>query len=136
MAKRVLVIDDEADIREITQLTLKVTTDWEVWTAASGLEGIAIVRDRQPDLVLLDLMMPELDGHMTCAQLKQDPATQDIPVIFLTAKVQAPEQLTLDEVGAAAVFTKPFNPTTLSTEIKQVLGWDEAAILSTAALPD
>ncbi|MGB0563337.1 MAG: response regulator [Spirulinaceae cyanobacterium] len=125
MTKKVLVIDDEADIREITQLALKVTTDWEVQTAASGREGLTIARDRRPDLVLLDLMMPELDGPGTCAQLKADPATQGIPVIFLTAKVQAPEQLVLDEVGAAAIFTKPFNPTTLSAEIAQVLGWDK-----------
>ncbi|NEO83293.1 MAG: response regulator [Spirulina sp. SIO3F2] len=123
MTKQVLVIDDEADIREITQLSLAVTTDWDVRTAASGQEGLDMVRDRQPDLVLLDLMMPDMDGQATCAHLKENPQTQAVPVIFLTAKVQVKDQLELAQAGVEAIFTKPFDPTTLGAEISEVLGW-------------
>lgn len=123
MTKHVLVIDDEADIREITQLSLTVTTDWDVRTAASGREGLDMMRDYHPDLVLLDLMMPDMDGQTTCAHLKQDPETQSVPVIFLTAKVQIQDQLELAQAGVAAIFTKPFDPTTLGAEISAVLGW-------------
>lgn len=123
MRKQVLVIDDEADIRDITQMSLEVTTDWDIQTAASGAEGLAMIRDRRPDLVLLDVMMPDMDGQETCAQLKQDPATESVPVIFLTAKVQVQDRLKLVETGVKAIFTKPFDPTTLGSEISQVLGW-------------
>jgi CheY-like chemotaxis protein len=125
--KRILVIDDEADIREVAQLSLEVTTGWQIFTAASGLEGISLAEVRHPDAILLDIMMPEMDGLTTWQRFQDNPKTQNIPVIFLTAKVQAKEQRRYAQLGAAAILTKPFDPTTLGDLIAEVLGW---AVLS------
>lgn len=121
--KQILVIDDEADIREVAQLSLEVTTGWQVLTAASGLEGLYLAQTHHPDAILLDVMMPEMDGLTTWQHFQNNPKTQNIPVIFLTAKVQAQEQRYYAQLGAAAIFTKPFDPTTLGDSIAEALGW-------------
>ncbi|NEO26183.1 MAG: response regulator [Kamptonema sp. SIO4C4] len=121
--RRILIIDDEADIRAVAQLSLEINNDWEVLTAASGKEGIAIAQQENPDAILLDVMMPDLDGPSTWKKLQENAQTQAIPVIFLTAKVQAAEQRRYAQLGVKAVLTKPFDPVTLGTMIQEALEW-------------
>ncbi|MDB9315732.1 response regulator [Spirulina sp. CS-785/01] len=120
--RRILIIDDEADIRAVAQLSLEINNDWEVLTAASGKEGLEIAQQQTPDAILLDVMMPDLDGPTTWAKLQDNTQTQDIPVIFLTAKVQAAEQRRYAQLGVKAVLTKPFDPVTLGDLIEEALG--------------
>jgi two-component system alkaline phosphatase synthesis response regulator PhoP len=121
--KRILLIDDEDDIREVAQLCLETVGGWQVITADCGTEGLIKAENEQPDAILLDVMMPELDGPATFQALQKNPATKDIPVILLTAKVQASEQRRFSELGVKAVFAKPFDPLSLATDLSMVLGW-------------
>ncbi len=123
MNKRILLIDDEDDIREVAKMSLEITAGWEVLTASSGKEGVAKAESEKPDAILLDLMMPELDGTATLARLKQNPASREIPVVLLTAKVHPAERNRFSELGAAAVMPKPFDPMKLADEIAAALGW-------------
>jgi two-component system, OmpR family, alkaline phosphatase synthesis response regulator PhoP len=122
-AKRVLIIDDEFDIRSVAQLALKAVAGWEVFTAESGSEGIEIAAENQPDAILLDVMMPDMDGVATYKALQANPATQPIPVILMTAKAQASEKRQFAELGVAAIITKPFKAMKLHSEISSILGW-------------
>ena len=121
--KRILVIDDEDDIREVAQLCLETVGGWEVITAASGSEGLALAASQTPDAILLDVMMPDMDGPTTFKKLQADRSTENIPVILLTAKVQASEQRRFAELGVKAVFVKPFDPMTLADQLAQTLNW-------------
>lgn len=123
MPMRVLIVDDEDDIREVAQLSLEMTTGWEVITAASGAEGVTRAATERPDAILLDVMMPELDGPATFERLQANPATREIPVVLLTAKVQAADQRRLSELGVAGVLSKPFDPMRLAADLAGVLGW-------------
>lgn len=120
-ASRVLIVDDEDDIREIAQLSMEFA-GWQVYTASSGQEAVQVAAARQPDVVLLDVMMPGLDGPQTLQRLRQNPLTIATPVIFLTAKVQTSEQRTLHDLGAQGVIAKPFDPMALATEVSRILG--------------
>ena len=122
--KTILLIEDEDDIREITALSLEAMAGWATIPARSGMEGIAKARLQRPDAILLDVMMPDMDGPATLEKLRHDPQTKDIPVIFMTAKVQAPERRKLDGLGAQGIIPKPFDPTRLAAEIAGVLGWE------------
>jgi CheY-like chemotaxis protein len=119
--KKVLVIDDEEDVRFVAQLSLGRIGEMSVIEAASGREGIALARSVQPDFILLDMMMPELDGAGTFRALREDPQTAAIPVIFLTAKAMASEVERLMELGAKGVVLKPFDPLTLAAELRAIL---------------
>ncbi len=121
--KRILVIDDEDDIREVAQLCLETVGGWDVITANCGMDGLVKAENEHPDAILLDVMMPELDGPATFQKLQANAATKDIPVVLLTAKVQASEQRQFSELGVKAVFAKPFDPLTLAPELAAVLGW-------------
>ncbi|WP_439638025.1 response regulator [Spirulina sp.] len=121
--RKILIIDDEADIRAVAQLSLEINQDWEVITAPSGTEGFQLACDQMPDAILLDVMMPDLDGPATWELLQADAKTQAIPVIFLTAKVQAAEQRRYAELGVKAVLTKPFDPVLLGDLIVEALNW-------------
>ena len=121
--KRILIVDDEDDIREVAQVSLELVGQYEVLTASSGRDGVARARTAQPDAILLDVMMPDLDGPGTLAQLRADPATRDIPVVFLTAKTQQAERARLAELGAAGILVKPFDPLKLPAEIASTLRW-------------
>jgi CheY-like chemotaxis protein len=123
MKKQILIVDDEEDVRAIATLGLQMGAGWEVLTASSGAEGIAIAAQHHPDAILLDLMMPNMDGRATLQHLKQQPATQSIPVILMTAKVQASEQNSFQDLDVAAIFTKPFRPLTLAQQIMDALTW-------------
>ncbi|MGB0562818.1 MAG: response regulator [Spirulinaceae cyanobacterium] len=121
--RKILIIDDEADIRAVAQLSLEINQGWEVATAASGQEGLLAAQAQVPDVILLDVMMPDMDGPSTWKQLQANPKTQSVPVIFLTAKVQAAEQRRYAELGVKAVLMKPFDPVKLGTLIVEALGW-------------
>jgi CheY-like chemotaxis protein len=121
--KRILVVDDEDHIREVAGLSLGAVGGFSVTTAESGSEGLAKAAAERPDAILLDVMMPEMDGPTTFRRLQSEPATRDIPVVLLTAKVQPADRARFDELGVTAVLTKPFDPMTLSQEISGVLGW-------------
>lgn len=121
--KRILIIDDEDDIREVAQLSLEMLVKWEIFTASSGEEGLTKAIEFQPDAILLDVMMPGKDGPATLIMLQQEPLTQHIPVIFLTAKTQSKEQISFAQMGVKAVITKPFDPLNLADQITQALGW-------------
>lgn len=123
MAKRILIIDDEDDIREVAQLTLEAVGGFEVFTAESGSEGIIKAETEQPDAILLDVMMPEMDGITTFKQLQANSLTSNIPVILLTAKVQASDQRRFAELGIIGMVPKPFDPMTLTDQVAEVLGW-------------
>jgi CheY-like chemotaxis protein len=120
--KTILIIDDEDDIREVASVTLELE-GFDVLTAANGREGVARAAAEQPDAILLDVMMPELDGPATLALLQSNEATRDIPVVFLTAKVQAADRRSLAAHGARGILAKPFNPDRLATDISGALGW-------------
>lgn len=121
--RRVLLIEDEDNVREVAQVSLELMADWQVSTAPSGSEGIRRAREEQPELILLDVMMPDFDGPATLEALRADPRTAAIPVIFLTAKTQASDRTRLMELGALGVITKPFDPASLHVEIARVAQW-------------
>ncbi len=122
-AKRILLIDDETDIHQIVQIGLSLESGWEMLAAASGHDGIAIATLEHPDAILLDAMMPDLDGIATLERLKTLPETCDIPVIFLTAKAQAADRRKFYTAGAQGVILKPFDPITLASQIAGFLSW-------------
>ncbi|MGD1905164.1 MAG: response regulator [Leptolyngbyaceae cyanobacterium] len=121
--RQILIIDDEPDIREIAKLSLQLTKKWDVLTAASGADGIALATQEQPDAILLDLLMPEMDGLATLKQLNSNPRTQQIPVVLLTATVKLAIQDDYVQLGAKGTLIKPFDPGILGDQIEQVLGW-------------
>ena len=123
MSHRILIIDDEDDIREVAALSLETVAGWEVAMASSGAQGLARAAEYHPDAILLDVMMPGMDGPSTFRELRRNPATAKIPVVLLTAKVQSNDQRRFADLGVEAVLFKPFDPMTLSTQIAGVLGW-------------
>ncbi|MCT7953911.1 response regulator [Laspinema palackyanum] len=125
MNKRILVIDDEDGLREIIQFSLEVVAGWEVFTASSGREGIALAQSERPDAILLDVMMPEMDGPSTFRELKSNAATEQIPTIWLTAKAQIREQKELIELGGAGAILKPFKAENLAYDVRKILQWSE-----------
>jgi CheY-like chemotaxis protein len=124
MQHRILIIDDEDDIREVAAMSLETVAGWEVMVANSGAQGLVRAAQYQPDAILLDVMMPGMDGPTTFRELRNNPATARIPVLFLTAKVQATDRRRFADLGILAVLVKPFDPMSLSTQIASVLGWD------------
>jgi CheY-like chemotaxis protein len=124
MARKILIIDDEDDIRDVAALSLETVAGWEVLTANSGAQGLARAVEHQPDAILLDVMMPGMDGPTTFHELSKNPATAKIPVLLLTAKVQSSDQRRFADLGVKAVLFKPFDPMTLSAQIADALGWD------------
>ncbi|MGL5080486.1 MAG: response regulator [Microcoleaceae cyanobacterium] len=123
MTRLILLIEDEDDIREVAQLSLEMVGKWEVITAKSGNEGLIKAEQEQPDMILLDVMMPELDGLVTFRKLQASKTTQHIPVIFLTAKVQSADQRQFAELGVSGIITKPFEPLTLADQVTKILEW-------------
>jgi CheY-like chemotaxis protein len=113
----VLYVDDEADIRQIAELALGLAKDLHVQVGASGEEAIQMARTRQPDLVLLDVMMPGLDGPGTLKRMRADDTTSHIPVIFVTAKAMPREVAMFLQMGAIGVIGKPFDPMQLGNQV-------------------
>ena len=123
MSHRILIVDDEDDIREVAALSLETIAGWDVAVASSGAQGLARAIEFQPDAIILDVMMPGMDGPATFRELGKNPATAHIPVLLLTAKVQSSDQRRFADLGVAAVLFKPFDPLTLATQIEDALGW-------------
>jgi CheY-like chemotaxis protein len=123
VTRKVLIIDDEDDIREVAALSLESVAGWEVIVANSGAQGIARAAEQHPDAILLDVMMPGMDGPTTFQELRKNPATSRIPVLLLTAKVQGADQRRFAHLGVEAILFKPFDPMTLSNQISSALGW-------------
>ena len=123
--RRILIIDDEDDIREVAALSLEAIAGWQILTASSGTEGMAIAAVEQPDAIVMDVMMPEVDGPTTFGLMQQNPAICNIPVLLLTAKVQGVDQRRFANLGVSGVLFKPFDPLTLSQQISDALGWKD-----------
>ncbi len=120
--EKILVVDDDEDILAVTELAAREIGKWEVILARSGEEALRAAREEAPDVILLDAMMPGLDGAATLAKLRQDPATAEIPVIFLTARVQKHEIERYREHGALGVIRKPFDALALPDEVRRLVG--------------
>jgi len=116
--KKVLYVEDDADIRTIASLALEAVGGLTLQACASGADALAGAAAFAPDLLLLDVMMPGMDGPTTLARLREVPATRDVPVIFMTAKVQASEVQHYRALGALGVISKPFDPMTLASEVQ------------------
>ena len=123
--KRILVIDDEDGIREIIQICLEAAAGWDVLTAASGSEGLDKAEAFQPDAILLDVMMPDMDGPTTFQTLQRLPATRHIPTILLTAKAKISEQQQFIDLGVTGLITKPFKAQDLVNQIREILHWSD-----------
>jgi two-component system, OmpR family, response regulator len=119
--RKVLLVDDEDDIRTIGQISLSKVGGWQTVLASSGADALAKAAAEKPDLILLDVMMPEMDGPTTLGQLRAQAATANTPVIFMTAKIQKQEVARYLELGAVGVIGKPFDPMKLPAEIKRLL---------------
>lgn len=122
--KRLLVIDDDDGVRETIALALDATTDWEILIAASGKEGLILAESQHPDAILLDVMMPDISGLEVFEKFQKNTITQDIPVIFITAKVMKREQQAMNNLGVKGIIFKPFNAVGLWKEINFILNWD------------
>jgi CheY-like chemotaxis protein len=120
-AIRVLHVDDEADLREIIEISLGLDPAFTVRSCESGAEGQAVAAEWAPDVILLDVMMPVMDGPATLAGLRRNPETAGIPVIFMTARAQARELEHLRALGAVGVIAKPFDPMTLAASVRNYL---------------
>ncbi len=123
MTRHVLLVDDDADVRLVAGVALAHVAGWRVSEAASGAEGLAQARRDRPDVVLLDVMMPGLDGPGTLAQMRAEVALRGVPVLFLTTNAQLLDPAALADLGAAGALTKPFDPFTLHRQVADLLGW-------------
>lgn len=125
MPRQVLIVDDEDDIREVAQLSLEMTRSWTVLTASTGAEALERAAKERPDAILLDVMMPEMDGPTVVRRLRESRDTSDIPVVLLTAKIQAADHRHLAGLEVAGVLAKPFDPMLLAGQVATLLGWDD-----------
>ena len=120
MSKRILYVDDQADIREVASMALELEPNFEVRTAASGVEAIELASVWGPDLIMLDVMMPVMDGPTTLSRLREQADTRETPVIFITARTQAKEVEGFRALGAVGVIAKPFDPMQLAAEVREI----------------
>jgi CheY-like chemotaxis protein len=136
VSKRILIVDDEDDIREIVEMALQHVAGWHTLTADCAAEGLERARTELPDAILLDVMMPDMDGVTALARLRADEGTARIPVILLTATVQIARGVQAGK--AAGVILKPFDPLTLAQQIGALLGWNAsvASILDSSKRRD
>ena len=118
-AIRVLHVDDEPDIREVVEVSLGLDPDFTVQGCKSGKEALAVAAAWRPDIILLDVMMPGLDGPATLAQLRQNAETAHFPVVFMTARTRARETDRFRSLGAVGVIPKPFDPMTLAVSLRK-----------------
>ncbi len=117
--ERILYVEDETDIQAVASLALEGVGGFTLCTCSSGAEAVAAVADFRPDLLLLDVMMPGMDGPATLEAIRALPGTADIPVVFMTARVQAHEVAALNALGAIDVIAKPFDPMTLAEHLRR-----------------
>jgi two-component system, OmpR family, response regulator len=120
---RILMVEDEPDIQAVAQVALETVGGFEVEMCNSGREALDRVLPCSPDLILMDVMMPGMDGPSTLETLRANPATAGFPVIFMTAKVQSQEIARFINLGALGVIAKPFDPMTLASAIRSI--WEK-----------
>lgn len=118
---RMLYVDDDPDIREVALMALELDGTLDVRVCASGSDALTVAPDFQPALILLDVMMPHMDGPTTLSRLRADPRTAVIPVVFITARTQSAEVEQLRQLGALGVIAKPFDPMTLADQARAFL---------------
>jgi two-component system, OmpR family, response regulator len=129
--KHIACIDDDEDILRVAELTLELMGSFKVTTFAGGPAALAGLAAANPDLVLLDVMMPRMDGPATFEAIKQRDDLKHLPVVFLTAKIQPSERSQYEAMGAAGVLAKPFDPTTLAQEVERIWqAWPEVQRLN------
>ena len=116
---RALIIDDDRDLLKLIQRTLEFTAGWEVHTAPSGASGLELARRLGLNVILVDVMMPEIDGYEVCRRLKADPVTAGVPIVLLTARRDLDEHR-VKETGAAGVLFKPFQPEDLARRVREL----------------
>ena len=121
--KHILIIDDEDDIRDVAQVALETIGGWRVSTVSTGPEGLTQMQADPPDVVLLDVMMPNMDGIEVFRRMRAEPQIQDIPVLLMTAKTQAADQQRFLSLGVTAIITKPFKAMLLADQIAEILDW-------------
>jgi len=124
--KNVLLVDDDTNITFLTKMALEELTDWHIEEAASGAQALNMVGLTKPDLILLDAMMPMMDGRETYGKLREIPLLSGTRIIFVTAKVQSAEMAQYLELGADGVITKPFDPIALVDEIDRVVAQSQS----------
>jgi len=122
-ARTVLVVDDDDSIREIAEIALELVGGLQVLTASGGVEALELTRKHLPDAVLMDVMMPDMDGLTTFRHMQGEEAIRHVPVILVTAKVQVGERQVWDGLAISGVISKPFDPMTLAAEVGAMLGW-------------
>ena len=118
---RILLVDDEPDIREVVDVSLGLDRDFATRACASGADALVTAAEWSPSLILLDVMMPRMDGPTTLANLRKNPRTAHIPVVFLTARTQSGEVEHYISLGAQGVLSKPFDPMTLAASVRGYL---------------
>jgi len=121
--ERVLLVEDDRNVRRVAQLALEMVGKMKVCACESGAQALAAVNDFRPQLVLLDVMMPDMDGPAVLKRLREQPDTASIPIVFLTAKVQNEELRQLRALGALDIISKPFDAMTLAQSVNSI--WDK-----------
>jgi len=124
MSRTILVIDDEQGIRIILKAALEFTAGWKVLLASSGVEGMTAAQVECPEAILLDVMMPGIDGISLFRKLQAQASTREIPVIFLTAQAREVERQELEKLGAGVIL-KPFEPEAIANQIRTLLNWSD-----------
>ena len=120
-AGRILVVDDEDDIREVAKAALEITAGWRVLLADSGPAAVERAAAERPDAILLDVMMPGMDGWQVAESLVEDEVTSHIPLVFLTARAELRDRAKGLELGGVDYITKPFNPVELASVVENLL---------------
>lgn len=119
--RKILLVDDDHKIRRIVELSLSNIAKWEVLLADCGMKGFELAVEHSPDVIVLDMMMPDIDGIATMRMINQHFGDKQIPIVFLTAKVQRQEMAAYDQMEAAGVISKPFDPMTLADQIQALV---------------
>jgi CheY-like chemotaxis protein len=120
-AERILMIEDDPDIQTVARMALETMGGFAVHTCSSGREALQVAPQVEPHCILLDVMMPDMDGPATLTELRKNPLLADVPVIFMTAKVMPEEVRHYTELGAVGIIPKPFDPMTLASEVRAIL---------------
>ena len=125
MKRRVLVVDDDDAARQAAVLSLRTMAGWDVAEAYCGAQAIESATQHQPDAILLDVMMPAMDGPAMLGKLRAARATSHIPIVLLTAKLKAVHDGSLSHLPVAAILPKPFDPLRLASQVAEALGWEK-----------
>lgn len=125
MKRRILVVDDDDASRQAAAQSLQMMAGWDVVQAYCGAQAIESATHNQPDAILLDVMMPAMDGPAMLAKLRATRATSHIPIVLLTAKLQAVESGSLSHLPVAGILLKPFDPLNLASQVADALGWEK-----------